>query len=176
MLFRSDAEVATILEAAERWGVRAVEADPWGGGGEGCLELADAAVEVADSGEADFKPLYEVDNDLTTKIETIATEIYGADGVEYTGGAEDDIEELEELGMADTPVCMSKTFHSLSDDPSRKGVPEDWTLTVREVYPSAGAGFVVALTGDVLPLPGLAKPPAAAGMDVDADGNVSGLF
>jgi formate--tetrahydrofolate ligase len=78
--------------------------------------------------------------------------------------------------MADTPVCMSKTFHSLSDDPSRKGVPEDWTLTVREVYPSAGAGFVVALTGDVLTLPGLAKTPAAAGMDVDADGNVSGLF
>jgi len=102
--------------------------------------------------------------------------VYGADGVDYTGDAEDDIERLESLGFGEVPVCMSKTFHSLSDDASRKGVPEDWTLEVRELYPSAGAGFVVALTGDVLTMPGLPSEPAAAAMDVDADGNISGLF
>ncbi|MFC6941639.1 formate--tetrahydrofolate ligase [Salinirubellus sp. GCM10025818] len=172
----TDAEVDAVLShCEEELGVRAAESNVFSDGGEGGLDLAEKLVDAAES-DSSFAPLYEVDQPITEKIETIATEIYGADGVEYTGGAEDDIEELEELGMADTPVCMSKTFHSLSDDPSRKGVPDDWTLTVREVYPSAGAGFVVALTGDVLTLPGLSADPAAAGMDVDADGNVSGLF
>jgi formate--tetrahydrofolate ligase len=172
----TDAEVEAVLShCEEELGVRVAESNVFSDGGEGGLDLAEKLVDAAES-DSSFEHLYEVDQPITEKIETIATEIYGADGVEYTGDAEDDIEELEELGMADTPVCMSKTFHSLSDDPSRKGVPEDWTLTVREVYPSAGAGFVVALTGDVLTLPGLSADPAAAGMDVDADGNVSGLF
>ena len=172
----TDAEVGTVLSHCEdELGVRVAESNVFSDGGEGGLDLAENLVEAAEE-DSSFAPLYDVEQPITEKIETVATEIYGADGVEYTGGAEEDIEQLEEIGMGDTPVCMSKTFHSLSDDPSLKGVPEDWTLTVREVYPSAGAGFVVALTGDVLTLPGLAKTPAAAGMDVDADGNVSGLF
>jgi formate--tetrahydrofolate ligase len=172
----TDAEVEAVLShCEEELGVRAAESNVFSDGGEGGLDLAENLVEAAEE-DSDFRHLYDTDQPIAEKIETVATEIYGADGVEYTSGAKDDIEQLEEIGMGDTPVCMSKTFHSLSDDPSRKGVPEDWTLTVREVYPSAGAGFVVALTGDVLTLPGLAEVPAAAGMDVDADGNVSGLF
>jgi len=172
----TDAEVEAVLSHCEEdLGVRVAESNVFSDGGEGGLDLAENLVEAAEE-DSSFAPLYDVEQPITEKIETVATEIYGADGVEYTGGAEEDIEQLEGIGMGDTPVCMSKTFHSLSDDPSRKGVPEDWTLTVREVYPSAGAGFVVALTGDVLTLPGLAETPAAAGMDVDADGNVSGLF
>jgi formate--tetrahydrofolate ligase len=109
-------------------------------------------------------------------MEAVAKNIYGADGVNYVGSAEDDIAQLEEMGLDDVPVVMSKTFHSLSDDASEKGVPEGWELDVRELYPSAGAGFVVALTGDVMTMPGLPARPAAADMDIDADGNISGLF
>jgi Formyltetrahydrofolate synthetase len=126
--------------------------------------------------ESDFSPLYDLDASIKEKIETVATEVYGADDVQYQSGAEDDIERMSDLGFDDIPVCMSKTFHSLSDDASLKGVPEDWTLEIGEVYPSAGAGFLVVLTGDVLTLPGLPERPAAADMDVDGDGNVSGLF
>ena len=172
----TDAEVEAVLShCEEELGVRAAESTVFGDGGEGGLDLAEKLVEAAEE-DSSFEMLYEADRPIREKIETVATEIYGADGVEYTADAEEDIEQLSDLGLDDTPVCMSKTFHSLSDDPSRKGVPEDWTLTVRGVYPSAGAGFVVALTGDVLTLPGLSADPAAAGMEVDADGNISGLF
>jgi len=116
------------------------------------------------------------DDSIREKIETVATEVYGADGVNYTSGAEDDIERMQELGFSDVPICLSKTFHSLSDDASKKGAPNGWELEVRELYPSAGAGFLVALTGDVLTMPGLPSDPAAADMDIDEDGNISGLF
>jgi formate--tetrahydrofolate ligase len=172
----TDAEVATILEAAERWGVRAVEADPWGGGGEGCLELADAAVEVADSGEADFQPLYPADQGLKQKIETIATEIYGADGVDYDPRASKQIDQLESVGLREVPICMAKTQYSFSDDPAKLGRPTGFRITVREVSPSAGAGFVVVKTGDIMTMPGLSSKPAAEGMSVDADGTIHGLF
>jgi len=172
----TDAEVAAVQEAAERWGVRAVEADPWGAGGEGCLELADAAVEVADSGEADYKPLYELDNGLTDKIETIATEIYGADGVDYDPSALKQIKQMEEVGLREVPVCMAKTQYSFSDDPSKLGRPKGFRIMVREVTPSAGAGFVVVKTGDIMTMPGLSSTPAAEGMKVDADGTIHGLF
>ncbi|MFO7894486.1 MAG: formate--tetrahydrofolate ligase [Longimicrobiales bacterium] len=172
----TDAEVATILEAAEKWGVRAVEADPWGGGGEGCLELADAAVEVAESGEADFQPLYPADQGLKEKIETIATEIYGADGVDYDPRASKQIDQLESVGLREVPICMAKTQYSFSDDPSKLGRPKGFRVMVREVTPSAGAGFVVAKTGDIMTMPGLSSKPAAEGMSVDADGTIHGLF
>jgi formate--tetrahydrofolate ligase len=172
----TDAEVQAVLDHChDDLGIGAAESNVFGEGGEGGVELAEQLVEAAES-DSDFRHLYDVDASIEEKIETIATEIYGADGVNYVDDAKDDIAQLEELGMGDVPVCMSKTFHSFSDDASRKGAPEGWTLDVREVYPSAGAGFVVALTGDVLTLPGLPADPAAAHMDVDADGNVSGLF
>ena len=170
------AEVEAVLDyCRDELGVRAAESNVFSDGGAGGADLAEALVGATEE-PSDFSPLYALDASLKEKIETVATEIYGADGVNYTGDAEDDIERLESLGFADVPVCMSKTFHSLSDDASLKGVPEGWELEVRELYPSAGAGFVVALTGDVLTMPGLPAEPAAAGMDVDADGSISGLF
>jgi len=172
----TDAEVQAVLDHCEDdLGVRAAESNVFSDGGEGGIDLAEKLTDAAEE-ESAFEPLYSADDSIKEKIETIATEVYGADGAEYHGDAEDDIERMEELGYDDVPVCMSKTFHSLSDDPSKKGAPEDWTLEVKEVYPSAGAGFLVALTGDVLTLPGLPADPAAADMDIDSDGTVSGLF
>jgi formate--tetrahydrofolate ligase len=172
----TDAEVEAVIEHCESdLGIQAAESNVFSDGGEGGVELAEELVEAAEA-ESEFEPLYDTDQPITEKIETIATEIYGADGVEYHGSAEEDIERLTDLGFDDMPICMSKTFHSLSDDASRKGAPEDWTLEVTEVYPSTGAGFLVALTGDVLTLPGLPEEPAAAGMDIDPDGTISGLF
>lgn len=172
----TDAEIEAVIEHCEEdLGVDVAESNVFSDGGEGGIELAEKLVEAAES-ESQFEPLYDTDATIKEKIETVATEIYGADGVEYHGDAEDDIERLMGLGFDEVPVCMSKTFHSLSDDPSLKGAPESWTLEVKEVYPSAGAGFLVVLTGDVLTLPGLPSDPAAANMDIDPDGTISGLF
>ncbi|MFW6448909.1 MAG: formate--tetrahydrofolate ligase, partial [Halobacteriota archaeon] len=173
----TDGEVEAVLEhCRDDLGVRAAESNVFGEGGEGGIDLAERVIEAAESDEADFGFLYDAGAPIKEKIETIATEIYGAGEVKYVGSAEDDIAKLEEIGMDDTPVVMSKTFHSFSDDSSIKGAPTGWELEVKEVYPSAGAGFVVALTGDVLTLPGLPARPAAADMDIDPDGTISGLF
>jgi len=172
----TDAEVQAVVDhCTEDLDIRAAESNVFSDGGEGGVELAEAVTDAAES-ESSFEHLYDLDVPIKEKIETVATQIYGADGVEYHGSAEDDIERLTDLGFDDVPVCMSKTFHSLSDDPSKKGAPEGWTLEVKEIYPSAGAGFLVALTGDVLTLPGLPETPAAAEMDIDSDGTISGLF
>jgi formate--tetrahydrofolate ligase len=172
----TDAEIRAVLEHCEAdLGVAAAESNVFSDGGEGGADLARALVEAAET-DSTFEPLYDLDASIKEKIETVATDIYGATDVEYHGDAEDDIDRLTNLGFDDVPICMSKTFHSLSDDPSLKGAPADWPLEVKEVYPSAGAGFLVALTGDVLTLPGLPAEPAAAGMDVDDDGTVHGLF
>jgi formate--tetrahydrofolate ligase len=172
----TDAEIRAVLEHCEAdLGVAAAESNVFSDGGEGGADLARALVEAAET-DSTFEPLYDLEASIKEKIETVATDIYGATDVEYHGDAEDDIDRLTNLGFDDVPICMSKTFHSLSDDPSLKGAPADWPLEVKEVYPSAGAGFLVALTGDVLTLPGLPAEPAAAGMDVDDDGTVHGLF
>lgn len=172
----TDAEVEAVLEAARSWDVTAVAADPWGTGGRGCLELADAVVEVAEAGEADFRPLYGLDGGLLGKIETVAREVYGAGGVDVLPDARAQIEQLEELGLRDVPVCMAKTQYSFSDDPAKLGRPTGFRITVREVTPSAGAGFVVVKTGDVMTMPGLSAAPAAEGMGIDAGGAIRGLF
>jgi formate--tetrahydrofolate ligase len=172
----TDAEVEAVVEhCEEELGIRAAESNVFSDGGGGGTDLAEKVSTAAEADSA-FEFLYPDDAPIKEKIEAVATGIYGAEGVEYHGGAEDDIERLTNLGFDDVPVCMSKTFHSLSDDPSLKGAPEGWTLEVKEVYPSAGAGFLVVLTGDVLTLPGLPEEPAAAGMDIDSDGTISGLF
>ena len=173
----TEAELQTVLEHYEdEMGIRAAVSRVFEDGGEGGVELAEKVVDAVENDEADFEPLYDLEDSLKDKMEAVAKNIYGADGVNYVGSAEEDIAQLEEMGLDDVPVVMSKTFHSLSDDASKKGVPEDWELDVRELYPSAGAGFVVALTGDVMTMPGLPARPAAADMDIDADGNISGLF
>jgi formate--tetrahydrofolate ligase len=172
----TDAEVRAVLGAAREWGVPAVEADPWGSGGQGVLDLADLVVQVADEGSADFKPLYPLEMGLMEKVERIAREIYGADGVDYQGTAQKDIAQLEAIGLRDVPVCMAKTQYSFSDDPSKLGRPSGFRITVREVTPSAGAGFVVAKTGEIMTMPGLGASPAAERMRVDENGTIHGLF
>ena len=172
----SDEEIAAVLDHChDELGIRAAESNVFSDGGEGGADLANEVVDAATE-DSNFEPLYDVEEPIKDKIETVATEIYGADAVNYVGSAEDDIERMEDLGLDNTPICMSKTFHSFSDDASKKGVPEGWELDVREIYPSAGAGFLVALTGDVLTLPGLPDVPAAANMDIDESGQISGLF
>ena len=173
----ADEEVDAIVSHCEDdLGVRAAESNVFGEGSEGGVDLAERVVDAAENDDSEFSPLYDVEDSIKDKIETVAKEIYGAEAVKYHGDANRDIERMEELGLDDIPIVMSKTFHSLSDDASLKGAPEGWELEIAEVYPSAGAGFLVVLTGDVLTLPGLPERPAAADMDIDADGTISGLF
>ncbi|HSJ10984.1 MAG TPA: formate--tetrahydrofolate ligase, partial [Longimicrobiales bacterium] len=169
-------EIDALLAACEKVGVPVALTEIHARGGEGGTELAEMVMAALDSGKADFKPLYPLNVPLTTKIETIAREIYGAKGVNYTAQASKDIKRLTDIGMGDVPICMAKTQYSFSDDASLRGVPEDFTITVREVTPSAGAGFVVAHTGDIMTMPGLPKRPAAEAMRVAADGTITGLF
>ncbi|RYJ08016.1 formate--tetrahydrofolate ligase [Haloarcula hispanica] len=174
----TDEEIQAILDhCREDLGVRAAESNVFSDGSEGGVDLAENVIEATEeSNEEDFRMLYDDEDSIKEKIHTVATGIYGADDVKYTGGALDDIEQMNELDFDDYPVVMSKTFHSLSDDASQKGAPEGWELEISEVYPSAGAGFLVALTADALTMPGLPARPAAADMDIDEDGNISGLF
>jgi formate--tetrahydrofolate ligase len=174
----TDEEIQAVLDhCREDLGVRAAESNVFADGSEGGVDLAENVIEATEeSNEEDFRMLYDDEDSIKEKIHTVATEIYGADDVKYTGGALDDIEQMNELDFDDYPVVMSKTFHSLSDDASQKGAPEGWELEISEVYPSAGAGFLVALTADALTMPGLPARPAAADMDIDEDGNISGLF
>ena len=150
--------------------------DVWEKGGEGGLDLADKVDAEIASGKADFRFLYDINEPVNTKIETIAREMYGADGVEYSTTARRNIAAIEKSGLGNLPICMAKTQYSLSDNPALLGRPEKFHITVREVIPSAGAGFLVALTGDIMTMPGLPKKPAAANIGVDKDGKIFGLF
>ncbi|MEJ2342663.1 MAG: formate--tetrahydrofolate ligase [Gemmatimonadales bacterium] len=176
--FHSDteSELAAVEQACEELGVAVARSEGHARGGEGMLDLADAVLAELEKGEGNFAPLYPLEMPLAEKIETVAREVYGADGVDFQGPARTSIERLESIGLRELPVCIAKTQYSLSDDPALLGRPEGFRITVRNVTPSAGAGFVVALTGDVLTMPGRPKRPAAAGMSVDADGRVVGLF
>jgi formate--tetrahydrofolate ligase len=176
--FASDtpAEIEALQKQCAKLGVDVALAEIHARGGEGGQELAEQVLAVLDKGKADFRPLYPLNITLTQKIETVAKEIYRAKDVAYTSAAQKDIRRLEEIGMGGVPVCMAKTQYSFSDDPSLRGAPEGFTITVREVTPSAGAGFVVAHTGDIMTMPGLPKRPAAEAMRVSADGTITGLF
>ena len=145
-------------------------------GGEGALDLADQVLAVAQQDSARFQPLYPLDWPLKQKIEKIACDIYGAAAVEYSGNAEKDIGRLENIGLGEVPVCIAKTQYSFSDDPNRRGRPTGFHIHVREVTPSAGAGFVVVHTGEIMTMPGLPKKPAAEDMKISAEGKISGLF
>jgi formate--tetrahydrofolate ligase len=172
----SPAEIDALMEACDAIGVPVALADGHARGGEGTIELAETIMKVAESGQADFRPLYPLDQPLASKIETIATSIYRADGVTFLPQALRDIERLEKIGLRDVPVCMAKTQYSFSDDPALRGAPTGFRITVRSVTPSAGAGFVVAHTGDIMTMPGLPRKPAAEAMSVAADGTITGLF
>lgn len=148
----------------------------WENGGKGGVELAEKVLKTLGTKESHFKPLYADDLSLEEKIETIAKEIYGADGVTYASAAAKELKRIADMGMSDFPVCMAKTQYSLSDDQTKLGRPSGFTINVREVYVSAGAGFVVAITGAIMTMPGLPKNPAAYGIDVDDNGVITGLF
>ena len=171
----TEAEIEMIREYCEERGVKVALSQVWAKGGAGGLELAEEVINIIDEPN-DFELLYDVEESIADKIETIATEIYGADSVTFTSGAQKDIEKLAAAGFDDMPVCMAKTPASLSDDPSLKGRPTGFEVTVREINVSAGAGFLVALTGDVLTMPGLPKKPSAEEIDIDKNGKITGLF
>jgi formate--tetrahydrofolate ligase len=176
--FTSDSpeEIETVLRAARSWGSRAALSDVWAKGGEGGEAVAHEVLAALGEGKADFKPLYDVKLPIKAKIETIAREIYGADGADYTATAEKNIAQCEAMGLGQTPVCMAKTQYSFSDDPTKLGRPKGFRITIRDVYASAGAGFVVALAGEIMTMPGLSKTPAAEAMRVHPDGTIEGLF
>ncbi len=172
----TDAEVAYIKEFCEEMQVPVSLAEVFAKGGEGGMDLAEKVCAVIDEGKADFAPLYDEKLSIKEKLNTIAKEIYRADGVIFTAAAEKAIKDIETLGQDKLPVCVAKTQYSLSDDPTKLGKPENFQMTVREVKLSAGAGFIVCLTGDIMTMPGLPKVPAAYKIDVDADGKIDGLF
>ncbi|MEX2473434.1 MAG: formate--tetrahydrofolate ligase [Gemmatimonadota bacterium] len=171
----TEAELQTVIDACAELGAKAVIADPYTQTGTGCLDLADAVWDVLEEEKACFRPLYPDEMPLTEKIETVAREIYRADGVDILLAAQRQIDECEGLGMGAAPVCMAKTQYSFSDDPTRLGAPTGFRITVREVAPSAGAGFVVVKTGDMMTMPGLPLKPASLGMRVEEDGAIVGL-
>ena len=172
----SEAEIAFVKQFCEERGCEFAISEVWEKGGEGGIALAEKVLKTLEEKESHFAPLYPSELPLTEKIETVAKEIYGAKGVNYTAAAKKQLAKLTELGFGNLPVCMAKTQYSLSDDPALLGRPKDFDITVREAYVSAGAGFVVVLTGAVMTMPGLPKQPAAFGIDVDESGKITGLF
>jgi len=169
-------ELDAVLAAAQGWGVRGALSDVWARGGEGGEAVAAEVLGMLNDGNAKFKPLYEVSLSIKQKIEAITGGIYGAAGVDYLPAAERAIAQCEAMGLGATPVCMAKTQYSFTDDPSKLGRPSGFRITIRDVYPSAGAGFVVALAGDIMTMPGLSKTPAAEAIRVHPDGRIEGLF
>jgi formate--tetrahydrofolate ligase len=172
----TDEELKTVLDSVKPWGARAALSEVWAKGGAGGEAVAREILAVLEEKTAAFKPLYDVSRPIKEKIETIAREIYGAAGVDYSAAADKNIAQCESMGLSQTPVCIAKTQYSFSDDPTKLGRPTGFRLTVRDVYPSAGAGFVVALAGDIMTMPGLPKVPAAESIRVLPNGTIEGLF
>ena len=172
----SKEEVEFIKNYCDKLGVKVALSEVWEKGGEGGIELGKVVCEVLENEEANFKPIYEVEKTIEEKINIIAKEIYGAKGVVFTANAKKQIEELEKFNLDKLPICMAKTQYSLSDNPNLKGRPTDFEITVKEVRVSNGAGFIVALNGDIMTMPGLPKVPAANKMDILENGEIVGLF
>ena len=172
----SEDEICAVLDAAKAWGARAALSEVWAKGGEGGEAVAREVLATLDEKKGKFKPIYDVALPIKEKIGVIAREIYGADGVDYTSAAEKNIAQLETMGLGNTPVCMAKTQYSFSDDATKLGRPKGFRITVRDAYPSAGAGFVVALAGEIMTMPGLSKTPSAEAIRVHPDGTIEGLF
>jgi len=169
-------EVNTLLELCEKEGVHVALTEVWEKGGKGGIALAEKLLKAIESHNEEYAPLYNVSDSIDEKIRSIVQKVYGGKDVEFSSKAKKQIKDFEQYGWDGLPICMAKTQYSLSDDPSKLGRPTDFTVTVRELKPSIGAGFLVALTGDVMTMPGLPKKPAALKMDVDEKGNAVGLF
>lgn len=172
----SEEEVQLIRDFAASKGVKVALAEVWEKGGEGAIELAQAVIEAVESNTSDFKPLYKWESPVKDKIATIATEIYGAEYVDYTAKAKADLRKITNLGLDHLPICVAKTQKSLSDNPKLLGRPKDFIITVREIEIAAGAGFLVPITGDIMRMPGLPAQPASEAIDIDENGEIVGLF
>ena len=172
----SEAEIQAILDYARENNIRIAVAEVWAKGGEGALELAKHVVDIVESGESEFKPLYDWNMPVKDKIKTIAHKIYGAIQVDYSVKAKKNLKTIADLGMENLPICMAKTQKSLSDDPKIIGRPEGFTITIREIEIAAGAGFLIPITGDMMRMPGLPTHPASEKINIDNDGVISGLF
>ncbi len=172
----TEEELEAVRIGCEKHKVKAILSEVWGKGSKGGIELAKEVMRIAEDGCKNFNFVYDEKKSIVEKIHTIATRIYGADGVEYVGNASKQIEELENLGFGQLPICIAKTQYSLSDDPKKLARPENFKISVRNVKVSAGAGFIVVITGDIMTMPGLPKVPAAETIDVDNTGKISGLF
>lgn len=172
----TDAELAFVKEFCEERGCEFALAQVWEKGGEGGVALAEKVMKTIEEKESNYHPLYDTELPIKEKIETIAKEIYGASSVTYDMAAAKSIQRLEELGYGNLPICMAKNQYSLSDDPKKLGRPQNFSINIREVYVNAGAGFVVAITGTVMTMPGLPKKPAAEHIDVNDEGVITGLF
>jgi len=172
----TDAEIELVTKKCKELGVNVKMSEVWGKGGEGGIELAEEVIRLCEEGKKDFKFAYDLDLPLKEKITQIATKIYGADGVDFAPAAAKEIENLEKLGYGKVPVCMAKTQYSLTDDEKKLGRPTGFRITIRQVSLSAGAGFLVAITGAIMKMPGLPKVPAAEKIDVDSEGKITGLF
>ena len=168
-------ELAFVEKKCQEHGVEVALSEVWAKGGAGGLALAEK-VEAATKKPNNFHVLYDVEDSIPEKITKVAQTVYGADGVDFTDAAQKQLQEIEALGLDKMPVCMAKTQYSLSDDATKLGRPTGFRITVRELRVSAGAGFIVALTGNILTMPGLPKKPAAENMDIDANGKITGLF
>jgi formate--tetrahydrofolate ligase len=172
----TDEEIAVVREAAEQLGVRVAVADVWAKGGEGALELAQEVIDIIEADQSDFTPLYDWTTDVRDKIAIIATQIYGAERVDYSAQAKKDLRTIANLGLEHLPVCIAKTQKSLSDNPKLLGRPKDFVITVREIEIAAGAGFLIPVTGSIMRMPGLPGHPASEQIDIDNDGQITGLF
>lgn len=172
----TEAELSLIEEKCREYGANVALSEVWAKGGEGGEALAKEVIRLMEKENKDFRYIYDDDMPIKSKIEAVAEKIYGGDGVDYSPDALKEIAKIEEMGFRHLPVCMAKTQYSFSDDPKKLGRPKNFRITVRNVKVSAGAGFVVALTGDIMTMPGLPKVPAAENIDVDSSGRISGLF
>jgi len=172
----TDEEIAIIEAKAKELGIEVSVAEVWAKGGAGAEDLARKVAKVAEANTTQFKPSYKREDSIITKIEAIAKNIYGADGVEYTSEAREDLKTIEKLGLNHLPVCIAKTQKSLSDNPALLGRPKGFIITVRQIEIAAGAGFVVPITGDMMRMPGLPATPSSESIDIDDEGNISGLF
>ncbi|WP_034040408.1 formate--tetrahydrofolate ligase [Wocania ichthyoenteri] len=172
----SDEEIQLIKDFAASKGLKVALAEVWAKGGEGALELAQCVIDVVESKTSNFKPLYKWESSVTDKIETIATEIYGAEHVDYTAKAKTQLKKIADLGLEQLPICIAKTQKSLSDNPKLLGRPKDFIITVREIEIAAGAGFLIPITGDIMRMPGLPAHPASENIDINDDGEITGLF
>ncbi|MFA5636787.1 MAG: formate--tetrahydrofolate ligase, partial [Anaerovoracaceae bacterium] len=170
------AELQCIEDRCKELNVNVMLSEVWAKGSEGGIELAKAVIKVVENNESNFSFAYDENLSVREKIETIAKKIYGADGVDFVGNVGKQIDELEALGYGHLPICMAKTQYSLTDDAKKLGRPSGFKISVRNIKPSIGAGFIVALTGDIMTMPGLPKVPAAEVIDVDRTGKISGLF